>query len=623
MKKLVIAVFIFVLCLLPQTASAASNFWIDDYDIQVVVNEDDTYDITETIKVHFTWRSHGIYRTIPLRTSLDRDGQRSTYFAKVRGFEMLSGQKWEDESEYDEFNARIGDEDVYADKDTVYKMSYTYDPQGDHFKGGDEFFYNLIGTSWEAQSIKHVSFDVQFPKAIDMSKVGIKTGDNKMVDFEVVSDQEIKGETSEYVLGGLTVRAVLPEGYYTRQEGTSVIPLLVLAGLMILLAAVGFLLWRKYGRDPQFVETEEFYPPEKLSAPEVGFLAKGEVQGSHVVSALLSLADRGYLKIAEREVPAGFRKNKTKTTYEIIKLREYDDDVIGERAFMDGLFETGDTVDIEDLKNKFYKTVNAIEKDIKNYYRDKLYDPKAATYARILKGGGIAGIILMILATFLGGNGLGFIGPSIIFGPIYIIILAVVAFAVGFGGIAKKINEREHYWGIIGYAICIAVGLAACIVCEIAPGVRFIPFLVGLGMCFVLFLLSALCERKTDWYASVLGKIRGYRNFLKIAEKDKMEMLAEKDPQYFYKNLAYAFALGVTDVYAKRFASLATQPPEWYDSGFASTGGNPVTSTSFLNSMGSMMSSITTSMNSSPSDGGGGGSFSGGGGGGGGGGGSW
>jgi len=623
MKKLVIAVFIFVLCLLPQTASAASNFWIDDYDIQVVVNEDDTYDITETIKVHFTWRSHGIYRTIPLRTSLDRDGQRSTYFAKVRGFEMLSGQKWEDESEYDEFNARIGDEDVYADKDTVYKMSYTYDPQGDHFKGGDEFFYNLIGTSWEAQSIKHVSFDVQFPKAIDMSKVGIKTGDNKMVDFEVVSDQEIKGETSEYVLGGLTVRAVLPEGYYTRQEGTSVIPLLVLTGLMILLAAVGFLLWRKYGRDPQFVETEEFYPPEKLSAPEVGFLAKGEVQGSHVVSALLSLADRGYLKIAEREVPTGFQKNKTKTTYEIIKLREYDDDVIGECAFMDGLFETGDTVDIEDLKNKFYKTVNAIEKDIKNYYRDKLYDPKAATYARILKGGGIAGIILMILATFLGGNGLGFIGPSIIFGPIYIIILAVVAFAVGFGGIAKKINEREHYWGIIGYAICIAVGLAACIVCEIAPGVRFIPFLVGLGMCFVLFLLSALCERKTDWYASVLGKIRGYRNFLKIAEKDKMEMLAEKDPQYFYKNLAYAFALGVTDVYAKRFASLATQPPEWYDSGFASTGGNPVTSTSFLNSMGSMMSSITTSMNSSPSDGGGGGSFSGGGGGGGGGGGSW
>ncbi len=623
MKKLVIAVFIFALCLLPQTASAASNFWIDDYDIQVVVNEDDTYDITETIKVHFTWQSHGIYRTIPLRTSLDRDGQRSTYFAKVRGFEMLSGQKWEDESDYGEFNARIGDEDVYADTDTVYKMSYTYDPQGDHFKGGDEFFYNLIGTRWEAQSIQHVSFDVQFPKDIDMSKVGVKTGGNETVDFEVVSDREIKGETSKYVLGGLTVRAVLPEGYYTRQEGTSAIPLLVLTGLMILLAAIGFLLWRKYGRDPQIVETEEFYPPEKLSAPEVGYLAQGEVQGSHVISSLLSLADRGYLKISESEIPAGFRKKKTKTSYEITKLREYDDDVIGERTFMDGLFEEGDSVSIEDLKNKFYQTVNTIEKDIKNFYKGKLYDAKAAKYARILKIGGIAGIILMILATFLGGNGLGFIGPSILLGPIYIIIIAVVAFVIGFGGIAKKINEREHYWGVIGYAICIAVGLAACVFCEIAPGSRFVPFLIGLGMCFILFLLSALCERKTDWYASVLGKIRGYRNFLKIAEKDKMEMLAEKDPQYFYKNLAFAFALGVTAVYAEHFAALATKPPEWYESGYVGTGGNPATSASFLSSMDSMMSSISTSMTSSPSDGGGGGSFCGGGGGGGGGGGSW
>ena len=623
MKKLVIAVFVVALFLLPQTASAASNFWIEDYDIQVVVNEDDTYDITETIKVHFTWPSHGIYRTIPLRTSLDRDGQQSTYYAKVRNFSMLSGQEWEDESEFGDFNARIGSADVYADTDTVYRLSYTYDPQGDHFKGGDEFFYNLIGTSWEAQSINHVSFDVQFPKAIDMSKVGVKTGGNEMVDFDVVSDKEIKGETSKYVLGGLTVRAVLPEGYYTRQEGASAIPLLILTGLMILLAAIGFLLWRKYGRDPQIVETEEFYPPEKLSAPEVGYLAQGEVQGSHVISSLLSLADRGYLKIAESEIPAGFRKKKTKTSYEITKLREYDDDVIGERTFMDGLFEEGDTVSIEDLKNKFYQTVNTIEKDIKDFYKGKLYDAKAAKYARILKVGGVLGVILMILATFLGGNGLGFIGPSIIFGPIYIIIIAVVAFVLGFSGIAKKINEREHYWGIIGYAICIAVGLAACVFCELAPGVRFIPFLIGLGMCFVLFLLSALCERKTDWYASILGKIRGYRNFLKIAEKDKMEMLAEKDPQYFYKNLAFAFALGVTAVYAEHFASLATKPPEWYESGYVGTGGNPVTSASFLNSMDSMMSSISTSMTSSPSDGGGGGSFSGGGGGGGGGGGSW
>ena len=328
----------------------------------MVVNEDDTYEVTETIKVHFTLPSHGIYRTIPLKTVLDRDGQKSTYYAKVKDFEMLSGQTWEDESESDTFSARIGDAGWFTDADTTYKMRYTYNNMGDHFKGGDEFYYNLIGTAWEAQTINHVSFDVKFPKKIDMSKVGIKTGDNEMVSFDVVSDQEIKGGTSRNVLGGLTVRAVLPEGYFTRQEETSVIPLLILTALMLLLAIIGFVLWRKYGRDPEIVETEEFYPPEKLSAPEVGYLCEGHVRGEQVISSLLSLADRGYLKITETEVLTGIKKKKTKTSYEITKLRDYDEQIIGESTFMKGLFAEGDTVGLEDLQNKFYKTVQEIGK---------------------------------------------------------------------------------------------------------------------------------------------------------------------------------------------------------------------------------------------------------------------
>ena len=535
---------------------------------------------------------------------------------------MLSGQEWEDESDSSKFNARIGSAGWFTDTDTVYKMRYTYDNMGDHFKDGDELYYNLIGTSWEAQAINHVTFDVKFPKDIDMSKVGIKTGDNDYVDFEVVSDKEIKGETWKNVMGGLTVRAVLPDGYFTRQEGTSVIPLLILTGMMILLAAIGFVLWRRYGRDPAIVETEEFYPPEKLSAPEVGYLAEGEVQGKQIISSLLSLADRGYLKIVETQVPTGLRKKKVKTSYEITKLKEYDDDIIGERTFMDGLFAEGDSVSLEDLKNKFYKTVAEIRKEINDYYKDKLYDAKAAKYAKILKYGGVIALIIMLIISYLSGSGLG-LGLDMLKGPIYFVVVTVFLLTFGFSGITKKINERQHYAGIIGYGACIAVGIAFCILVDIAPGVRFIPFMIGIAMCFVLFLLSALCERKTDWYAEVLGKIRGYRNFLKIAEKDKMEMLAEEDPQYFYKNLAFAFALGVTAVYAEHFASLATEPPDWYSSNVVGTSGNPVTSASFLGSMDSMMNSISTTMTSSPSDGGGGGSFSGGGGGGGGGGGSW
>ena len=187
----------------------------------------------------------------------------------------------------------------------------------------------------------------------------------------------------------------------------------------------------------------------------------------------------------------------------------------------------------------------------------------------------------------------------------------------------RKHAEGRSGLGILGFIGCILLGVILSFVFGIAPGTKFVPYIIGIGASFVLFIISALCERKTDWYASVLGKIRGYKNFLEIAEKDRMEALAEEDPEYFYKNLAFAYSLGVTTVYAKNFASLATEPPEWYE-GTVYVGGDPVTSMSFLNSMDSMMKSISSSMTSSPSSsGGGGGSFSGGGGGGGGGGGSW
>ena len=86
-------------------------------------------------------------------------------------------------------------------------------------------------------------------------------------------------------------------------------------------------------------------------------------------------------------------------------------------------------------------------------------------------------------------------------------------------------------------------------------------------------------------------------------------------------NLAFAFALGVTAVYAKKFASMAGTDPDCYSSDIHSFGSSGTTR--MVDSVSSMANSIGSTMSSSPSSGSGGGSFSGGGGGGGSGGGSW
>jgi uncharacterized membrane protein len=114
----------------------------------------------------------------------------------------------------------------------------------------------------------------------------------------------------------------------------------------------------------------------------------------------------------------------------------------------------------------------------------------------------------------------------------------------------------------------------------------------------------------------MLGRIQGFKTFLDMAEKDKIEELAMNNPTYFYDILPYAYVLGVSDIWIKKFESLTLQPPNWYHG----TGSfHPHTF------MASTMYSASHAMTSAPSQSGGGSSGGGssGGGSGGGGGGSW
>ena len=151
--------------------------------------------------------------------------------------------------------------------------------------------------------------------------------------------------------------------------------------------------------------------------------------------------------------------------------------------------------------------------------------------------------------------------------------------------------------------------------------------LIGCGCIIVLFIIKNYLPKRTPLGNEMLGKLRGFRTFLLTAEKDKLEMLVERDPSYFYNILPYTYALGVSKECIKKFKTITLKQPNWYD--------NSVTfsSMSFTGFMNSTMRSANNAMSSRPSSssgggmsggsgGGSGGGFSGGGSGGGGGG-SW
>ena len=623
----VLVVLLLALCMVgARPVSAAGNFVIKQYDVKMTVNEDDTYDVIETLDVHFTADSHGIYKTIPYLVTLDRDGQKSRFFAKVRDFRMLSGQPVKKIKGDEAYMFKIGDPDKYAATDTRYKLRYTFDMRGDHLDGADEVYYNIIGTRWEAQSIDRVSYRITFPQTIDMSKVGIKTGDQTRLEFQTEGDRVVKGTTDAFVLNGLTIRAVLPEGYFSRQATANNIPFYIVLGLMVLGALWGILMWRRHGLDPDVVETEEFYPPDGLSAPEIAYLENEDVSGEQITSMLLTLADKGFVRIVEESST----KKKRKTQYRIERVKLYDGDNALEHTFMEGLFENAKTgedgtvyVKKKDLDDSFYTTVEEIKSQINDAFKDRLYDEKAGNYAFLL---GLIGVVLYAVLWFVAkiSNGSPFVTDDEFAVYLALDALQVLLPIFGFWGIGKRIMRgRKNPFGYLGWVILILIGYGGTLLFNSVMGKQIPLFLAGMGLCLLLFVVGGLCERKTDYYAAMLGKIRGFKRFLQVAEKDRIDMLAEQDPGYYYKTLAFAFALGVTAVYAKRFASLAKQPPEWYSTPYyygAMSGFDPVRMTDDLSGA---MHGFSNSMTSSPGSDGGGGGFSGGGGAGGGGGGSW
>jgi uncharacterized membrane protein len=89
-------------------------------------------------------------------------------------------------------------------------------------------------------------------------------------------------------------------------------------------------------------------------------------------------------------------------------------------------------------------------------------------------------------------------------------------------------------------------------------------------------------------------------------------MLVKDDPEYFYKILPYAYVLNVSDVWSKKFESIAIPQPSWY----ASSTPGYFNSFLFMNSMNHTLGTMNRAMTSAPRSRGGGGGFGGGGGGG-------
>ena len=620
------------------------EYVIDKYDVNIVVNENNTFDITETITAYFNVSKHGIFRTIPLKNTITRlDGTSSTNRAQITNLSV--DNKYTTSRENGNLKVKIGSASSTLTGKQTYVIKYTYNIGKDPVKDYDELYYNIIGIGWDTV-IGNITFTITMPKEFDSSKLGFSSGvtgstDNSNIKYSV-SGNKISGSYNG-ILGvgeALTIRCELPEGYFVGAGLTINIMDYIFFLIPILFLEIAIFLWYKFGRDDQVVETVEFYPPQGFNSLEVGFLYKGKADAQDVTSLLIYLANKGYIKIAETEEKSLFSKSKG---FKITKLKEYDGNNINEQIFLNGLFTKRPSISIgslfsknieqkttdntnevtsTDLYNNFYITMNKILSNINNKEnKNKIFEKSASSK--------VIFIILMIITAYC----LITMPPIFEYGESANLLFALLFPGVGFTVLFKLVfgetqtiyvNGSATYssigtkifgliWGLgfggIPWAFMVLPALKQDLFCSIGYGLG-VVCIIGMAICLKYL------PKRTPYGNEILGKLKGFKNFLQTAEKEKLEAMVMQDPTYFYHILPYTYVLGVSDKWIKKFESMSLQAPSWYDSP------DTFDMMSFGTFMNSTMASAQSVMSSNDSGGSSGGGSSGGGSGGGGGG-SW
>lgn len=637
MKKLllVVVVALLVFCV-PCTALADEAYDIISHDVYIKVSENNIIDVVERLTVNFTQERHGIYYNLQYKGTAyhDIEGEwvASSYKHRVYDFNVYENN-FEISKDGQYLSAKIGDADEYVYGEKEYIITYKCDIGDNGYDEFDEFYRNVVNCDIE-DTIQSASFVIELPKDFDETLVNVTVGQYGSMDTTGTTwekdGNKLKGYTLRPLKGGeiVTLRMEFPDDYFVGESDTEIAWNNVVRGISGFCVLLAFILWLIYGKDNKIFPTVEFYAPDGMTPAEVGYIIDGCVDEKDVIALLMYWADKGYLKIIQKE----------KKDLKLVKLRDLPEGAKKfEQIMFNKLFKNRESVEVSDLKQSFYTTVESTKTSVANYFEGA---KKRRVFTNASKSARSAmGIITMIpvaLAVFmycyrdtdslLWSLGLAVLVGWIISLPVFMLAHVFEKWRSTQSG--KRMVKLIVYIAVLTAVLTVYIFVVPALFHVNNDSVGVTTTLITAVSTIVMVILTVIMRKRTkhgdEWFAKILG----FQNFIEKAEKDRIIMLVEENPSYFFNVLPYAYVLGVTNKWAKNFEGIGIQPPGWYSGYYGMNTFNIVMFTSMMsrnmNGFQSAMTSRPPSTSGGSGGGGfGGGGFSGGGFGGGGAGGSW
>lgn len=581
------------------------GFEYERFDVTYDINTNRSWHVTEVMEINFLghW-STGVIRDLPVNA-----GGRVT---NIKVMEQTFSGTLRD-TVYDVYSEAANLLSVkISDGVNKFKESRTYVLEYDfamtNKTGGNVLYINAIGFGHTAQ-IKSSDIVINLPDgfikekgdggvncyvgkqaqsgtAVPRNDVWAFDGDNTIVAHVEYLNEYYSYEGVEFDItfnaGVLSLKSDFTPYY------------IIIAACVVLAAlfALKFLVFNKDNLTP-IVNTEA---PDNMDPLLMGKLIDNKADKSDVTSLIYYWADKGFIKINLSD----------QKDVELIKIyntlpKEYPH---YQHVMYNNLFKKGELVKISSLTNSFYSTVDAVIKEV-NADNAKLhtFSSMAAAVAFTVIGALLMMVPPVIMAMTRISTKL-FIIP-----PLLMVIPAALIFSL-----TCFVKNNSLKWSRgkqIGILIAIALLAALCsaIYLILTPSyvMETAPRILVCVASFIIVMCSTLLISRTEEYTKKLNTIVGFRDFILNAEKDKLEVMLESNPEFYYHILPYAQVLGVSDIWTEKFKELTVAPPKW---AYGYSAVDTLFDFMLLNSlMHAFSRNITTAMISRPSSG----SFSGGG----------
>ena len=130
----------------------------------------------------------------------------------------------------------------------------------------------------------------------------------------------------------------------------------------------------------------------------------------------------------------------------------------------------------------------------------------------------------------------------------------------------KKMKEKKFFFPTAVPKILYFIGI--CVVAVVffnafAPKTWFTYVACGIAV-IILALFMFFGSKRTKAGNQVYGQILGFKEFIKKAELDRLKMLVEENPSYYYDIMPYAYVLGLSDQWIENFETMHMPEPDWY-----------------------------------------------------------